>query len=286
VEDVLGQDDLALAHRGRLSLEEARELQRSLRVTHAALPLPATLLLHNACLLRPLSLRLAVLDELLGGGLWAGEVTEVIGRAASGKTALCLQACAAVLTEPVATVAFVDSSNAFTPSRLLPLLSDTDFTEAMNRMARLCCWRLHDGHALLALLNQFLADLANPQQETPFLRHLRLLVVDSAASLISPLLSSTPIGHSLVSSISRALRLLATRHNFVVLVTNYTVGSEREAKPALGELWGMTSSTRLFLQHEIHPVLPGEESQTSKRYGASLLKSPHTVHLRAAWVTR
>lgn len=86
----------------------------------------------------------------------------------------------------MATVAFVDSSNAFTPSRLLPLLSDvcimhdliseclshswilqTDFTEAMNRMARLCCWRLHDGHALLALLNQFLADLANPQQVRP-----------------------------------------------------------------------------------------------------------------------
>jgi hypothetical protein len=92
----------------------------------------------------------ASLDELLGGGLWAGEVTEVVGGTASGKvaesspasllssccmtvaltlspphtqqTALCLQACASVLSDPTATIAFVDSANAFTPTRLLPLL--------------------------------------------------------------------------------------------------------------------------------------------------------------------
>jgi hypothetical protein len=150
VEDVVGQDELVLAHRAHMSVEEVRTLQRSLRLAYAATPIPATLLLQQARAHHH-SLGLSVgltaydrtrhdtratahtahddtrhtrrLDELLGGGgLRAGEVTEVVGGAAAGKTALCLQACASALADPTATIAFVDSANAFTPTRLLPLL--------------------------------------------------------------------------------------------------------------------------------------------------------------------
>jgi hypothetical protein len=156
VEDVIGQDELVLAHRAHMAVEEVRALQRSLRLSYAAAPVPAALLLQQAhqrqpalplsvgltayasvpCIARTHALALTLtltlvivslcdrlrLDELLGGGLRAGEVTEVVGGAASGKTALCMQACASVLADPTATIAYVDSANAFTPTRLLPLL--------------------------------------------------------------------------------------------------------------------------------------------------------------------
>jgi hypothetical protein len=48
VEDVIGQDELVLAHRTHLSVEEVRALQRSLRLAYAASPMPATLLLRQA----------------------------------------------------------------------------------------------------------------------------------------------------------------------------------------------------------------------------------------------
>jgi hypothetical protein len=140
---------------------------------------------------------------------------------------------------------------------------------AMSALARLRCWRVHDGQSLLALLHQLLDELASPhqvrsytlkthngafffvvllthrwrwlvgwRQEGDYARNLRLVVVDCVASLLAPLLSSASLGtrtndtrhthahdanvrapgHSLVSGISRALRLLATRHNLVVLV--------------------------------------------------------------------
>lgn len=281
VEDVVGQDELVLAHRAHMSVEEVRTLQRSLRLAYAATPIPATLLLQQARAHQNslgLSVGLTALDELLGGGgLRAGEVTEVVGGAAAGKTALCLQACASALADPTATVAFVDSANAFTPTRLLPLLPHADVMTAMSALARLRCWRVHDGQSLLALLHQLLDELASPHQEGDYARNLRLVVVDCVASLLAPLLSSASLGHSLVSGISRALRLLATRHNLVVLVTNYVVGGDEESrgvvKPALGESWGMTSATRLYVHRQASSMQSGADGTISALYYAALVKS-------------
>ncbi len=61
------------------------------------------------------------LDTLLGGGLWRGEITELVGQAATGKTQLCLL-CSAAVAYASGTVAFIDTANSFSPKRLMQLL--------------------------------------------------------------------------------------------------------------------------------------------------------------------
>ena len=108
------------------------------------------------------------------------------------------------------------------------------------------------------------------------------------------------------------MRLLATRHNLVVLVcllprsfihcalglkrvlscvrcvratrdqaTNYVVGGDEESrgvvKPALGESWGMTSATRLYVHRQASSMQSGADGTISALYYAALVKSSRQV---------
>ena len=64
-------------------------------------------------------------DQLLGGGLTTGQIAELAGASATGKTQFCLSAAAnAALCHH--RVVYFDSGNSFSPSRLLSVLSARD----------------------------------------------------------------------------------------------------------------------------------------------------------------
>eukprot|EP00301_Raphidiophrys_heterophryoidea_P020074 c4861_g1_i1.p1 GENE.c4861_g1_i1~~c4861_g1_i1.p1 ORF type:complete len:182 (+),score=24.47 c4861_g1_i1:557-1102(+) len=82
-------------------------------------------------------------------------------------------------------------------------------------------------------------------QTDPFVASLRLLVVDSVASVLTPLLGLHPRGHALMSHISQILKQLATRFHIAVLITNNV---RYDNTPALGEFWASVCNQRLFME--------------------------------------
>ncbi len=84
------------------------------------------------------------IDVLLDGGLYTGEITELVGQPSTGKTQVCcvggrsrclklmpsLQLCMSiasnmVTTNPSTTIAYIDSSSTFSPERVIDMQSST-----------------------------------------------------------------------------------------------------------------------------------------------------------------
>jgi DNA repair protein RAD51 len=61
------------------------------------------------------------LDELLGGGIRGGMITDIFGPSGSGKTQLLLQICANSLVHG-GTILYQDTTGSFRPERLIELL--------------------------------------------------------------------------------------------------------------------------------------------------------------------
>jgi hypothetical protein len=77
--------------------------------------------------------------------------------------------------------------------------------------------------------------------------------------------------------VCRRVRVRATRGQ----VTNYVVGGDEESrdvvKPALGESWGMTSATRLYVHRQASSMQSGADGTISALYYAALVKSSRQV---------
>ncbi|XP_044467355.1 DNA repair protein RAD51 homolog 4-like isoform X2 [Mangifera indica] len=156
-------------------------------------------------------------DLLLQGGLREGQLTELVGPSSSGKTQFCLQTAANVAVKNMGYVVYLDTGNSFSAQRIAHFVGQiTD--SAFIQMGR----------------GEY---------------RVRLLIVDSISSLITPVLGgSGSQGRALMISAGFLLKKLAHEHNLAVLVTNHTVGGDGGVpKPALGESWKSVPHVRLCL---------------------------------------
>lgn len=161
-----------------------------------------------------------------------------------------------------ANVVYVDTTNSFSAQRVALVVGGivgskdrlqearVQVGAAMKGIMRVRAFALPD---LLAALHQIaLHCSAAPQGgESDFAGRLRLVVVDSASALVTPVLGGGPNsqGHMLMSALSRTLKRLAAQHRLAVLVTNHTVsGPDGRPKPALGESWRSVPHMRCLLQ--------------------------------------
>lgn len=218
------------------------------------------------------------LDILLDGGTHSGDIIELSGSTSVGKTQLCLLAslCSVVLQQSndefkarrksqLGTVLYVDTANSFSPRRILELFNGGErFAPARKLGIKnedvLSCIRVakcYDVHDFVALLSNFEHGLEE-RSSSPFYSRMELLVVDSIASLLSPVLSMKhSAGQTLMASITRSLRRIATQHNVAVVLVNHAVSSRNEegetmgTKPALGKAWQGVPTVRLFLKHDV-----------------------------------
>ncbi|BBH04865.1 homolog of RAD51 D [Prunus dulcis] len=156
------------------------------------------------------------IDLLLGGGLREGQLTELVGPSSCGKTQVCLLAASNVATKHMGNVVYLDTGNSFSPQRIAQFV----------------------GH----ITGRAFDELQKGGQ-------VRMLIVDSISSLITPILgNSGSQGRALMISAGYMLKKLAHEHNVAVLVTNHTVGGERGIpKPALGQTWKSIPHVRLLL---------------------------------------
>ena len=185
-------------------------------------------------------------DDLLGGGLRQGQVTELTGEAGTGKTQLCLSAAASAAALGHRVV-YVDTGGGFSSARIKEfhrgfVTADADTSEVEQHLALtldlITVVRVHDVmHAFKVLEELGLGLLGDPgvkgdgglegEADSAMIgREMGLLVVDSLSSLLSPTLTRLHHqGYTTMASVASLLRSLAPVHNCAVLYTNHTVSA-------------------------------------------------------------
>ena len=180
----------------------------------------------------------------------------------AGKTQLCLMLATNVCATTAASVLYIDTSQSFSIERCTeiqrswPAAEVSDLLPTLDRIRHQPC---HSIHQLLATLHNLQHELQ--QARSSFAQSLRVIIVDSIGSLLSPVIGGgQQRGHALLTMASHMLHALATQHHVAVLVTNHTVSridrgvesSERAAggrrtQAALGESWRYVADTRLVM---------------------------------------
>ncbi|XP_028775720.1 DNA repair protein RAD51 homolog 4 isoform X2 [Neltuma alba] len=199
------------------------------------------------------------IDALLGGGLRLGQVTELVGPSSSGKTQACLQFATTAATKHIGFVIYLDTCNAFSPQRIAhyagqssgPVSNDqADHKPLQQVLDRIICYSVFNIFQMFDLLHQLEINLRSQMFKSDC--QVRLLIVDSVSSLITPILGgSGPQGHALMISVGFLLKKLAHEHNLAVLVTNHMVGGDSgTSKPALGESWKTVPHVRILLSRD------------------------------------
>uniref|UniRef100_A0A803Q7G5 RecA family profile 1 domain-containing protein n=1 Tax=Cannabis sativa TaxID=3483 RepID=A0A803Q7G5_CANSA len=189
------------------------------------------------------------IDLLLEGGLREGQLTELVGPSSSGKTQVCLQAASNVAKKQMGhRVIYIDTSNSFSPQRIACFVDLAEGRRLQNVMNNIFCRSVFDIFTMFRVLHQLESNMRS--QRGP--QMVRLIIVDSISSLITPILGgSGSHGHALMVSAGYLLKKLAHEHNLAVLVTNHTVGGEGGVpKPALGETWKSIPHVRLLLSRD------------------------------------
>ncbi|XP_020861786.1 DNA repair protein RAD51 homolog 4 isoform X1 [Phascolarctos cinereus] len=214
---------------------------------------------------------IASLDKLLDSGLYTGEVTEITGPPASGKTQVCLCTAANVAYSLGQNVLYIDSTGGLMASRLLQLLQarTEDEEEQAGALQRIHVVRVFDIFQMLDALQDLRGTIS--QQVTSASGPVKIVVVDSVSAVVSPLLGGQHSeGLALMMQLARELKTLARELGIAVLVTNH-VTRERDSgklRPALGRSWSFVPSTRVFLEAREGPGAPAGCRV------ASLTKSP------------
>lgn len=194
------------------------------------------------------------LDNLLGGGIETGSLTEVFGEFRTGKTQLCHTLCVSVqrtLDQGGAEgkAIYVDTEGTFRPQKIVAIAERFQM-EPSEVLDNIICARAHNSEQQMELL----ADAAALMSETRF----GLMVVDSATALYRTdyngrgELSERQMN---LGQFLRQLTRLAEEFGIAVVLTNQVVANPdgmsfaKDAnKPIGGNIIAHASTTRLKLK--------------------------------------
>ncbi|CAN6890740.1 unnamed protein product [Brassica oleracea] len=195
------------------------------------------------------------MNSLLQGGYGEGQLTELVGPSSSGKTQFCMRAAASVAEKQEGSVFYIDTGNSFSARRIAQFICGGSDAAALRKrvLSRISCHTVYDIYTMFDTLQGLEVALRSQVQMNVNEYRLRLLVVDSISSTITPILGgSGSQGRALMVALGYMLKKLAHEHNIAVLVTNHTVGAGEsgKTKPALGETWKSIPHVRLMLSRD------------------------------------
>ena len=249
-------------------------------------------------------------DDLVGGGLQAGSLVELVGEAATGKTQVCLFLAACVAAQPYqpcspmtsspsssfspsmipashSTVIYIDTNNTAQPSRFCDfaleilgqqypeIFSSFDFTSTSDLPdpMRNLLHRIQVFRSFLAPdILVLLQDIERElrKKKDEFYLSLRLLVIDNLGLSVAASVPVSKERNHLMSEIAKILKLIATTYGVAIVFTNYLVGLRDNRKPALGQHWRSVADSQILLRAP-PPQVPGDS--TPSAYSAVLFSS-------------
>ncbi|KAF7331876.1 p-loop containing nucleoside triphosphate hydrolase protein [Mycena kentingensis (nom. inval.)] len=199
-------------------------------------------------------------DQFLSGLTGKRRVLEISGERASGKTVgqdiainsspttalqfLVLHLVLRYLVDtPSASVLWIDTTSDFSVSWAAEILSGLAGSEPSDALDRLQICQAFEVETVFQALDTVpTSNLSN----TP---SMRVVVIDTVTTLLSPLLSPMPQGHAIMTALMRQLRVVA--RNATVFVINDTVAVDAKQpkirKPALGPSFTFMTDATLWL---------------------------------------
>ncbi|XP_029642671.1 DNA repair protein RAD51 homolog 4-like isoform X2 [Octopus sinensis] len=243
-----------LVHTSGISYKELVALRRVVLAEFSAFPLQASdiyrKLIKSAAILCTGCIRL---DQLLDGGLYTGEMTEIVGDSAVGKTQVCLSVTASVAKETKQNILYIDASATFSAERIREMVSVEDEESEENLEAVLShihCAKVFNVFELFEVLETIRQELI--KQNSSFFGGLRLIICDSVSAVLSPLVGGHQTqGYSLLVQVAQKLKALALEYSLAVLVTNNIIGSDQSRPVAsLGRTWQSVPHNRLHLSRQ------------------------------------
>ncbi|XP_018416404.1 PREDICTED: DNA repair protein RAD51 homolog 3 [Nanorana parkeri] len=214
----------------------------------------------------------SALDEILGGGVSLGKITEICGPPGVGKTQLCMQLAVDVQIPECfggsdGETVYIDTESSFRVERLVDIanacvvhcslitqahqeeghrLAMQRFTvnNILSQIYYFCCQDYIELLAHIHTLSDFLAQHSK----------VKLVVIDSLAFPFRHDLEDLSLRTRLLNTLAQQLISLATRRTLAVILTNQmtTRIGPRESflVPALGDSWAHAATSRLTLHWE------------------------------------
>ncbi|XP_077530281.1 DNA repair protein RAD51 homolog 4-like [Haemaphysalis longicornis] len=242
VVDYLSCEREALVERSGLDYKNVIQIRRSLQAVYAprlrtGLELYEQLLESTAIF----STGSANVDNTIGGGLYTGHVTEIVGAGNSGKTQLCHSLAANLAVASHFGALYIDTLCCFSAERVRQIIASrlggNGKTETM--LAKIRHVVVCDLLEVVQVVDQVRDTLETGKGDSD-LSDVKMIVVDSLTAAASPVLTGDQYlgGLSLLSHLCIALQHLAARFRIAIVVTNdFVAGESGSMKPALGKNW-------------------------------------------------
>lgn len=211
-------------------------------------------------------------DDMLGGGIAMGKITEICGAPGIGKTQLSMQLAVDVCIPELlggaeGEAVYIDTEGSFIVERVVEIalaavqhissVADKSEDPELRQCAQeftldkildgIHYFRCHDHVELVALVNIL------PQFRCQHPK-VRLVVVDSVAAPFRLGFADMAVRNRVLSGMAQNLIKLATIHNLAVVLTNQMTTkphpqnrTSSQLVPALGASWGHVSTIRVVL---------------------------------------
>ncbi|XP_033116444.1 DNA repair protein RAD51 homolog 4-like isoform X2 [Anneissia japonica] len=223
VVDFLAHSPDQIANKCSFSHTVVSAIRRALLAQHASLVVSGSNIYHQVSQkLTILHTGIQSIDNLLSGGLLSTELTELAGASAAGKTQLCLAVAARTSLVPKHCVLYISTGADFSSERLreLMILSGSPQKNLSEALEQVKCIHAFDVFRLLEVLHNLPALIHN---DSVFYAHLKLVIVDSIAAVIAPIIGGKQIeGHGLMMQVARKLKEIVVEENIAALEFNKT----------------------------------------------------------------
>ncbi|XP_070571463.1 DNA repair protein RAD51 homolog 4-like [Ptychodera flava] len=244
----------SLAQKSSISYKVLLSIRKLLLAQYSAFPINGTDLyddvIRKAAILPTGS---DSLDNLLDGGVYTSEVTEIVGATATGKTQFCLTLASSVAMTTRQNVLYIDSNGSFSAERVEDIMRERQLSDKgkASAFSKIRCSLAFDIFEVIKCLEETRTAVVSGSDS--FYVSLKLIILDSVAAVVSPILGGLQTdGHSLMTHLGRILLTLSADHALAIVVTNGVVQSDGGGtKPALGKYWVTVPHTRVMFHENI-----------------------------------
>ncbi|MHA1213018.1 MAG: DNA repair and recombination protein RadA [Candidatus Heimdallarchaeota archaeon] len=193
------------------------------------------------------------LDDLLGGGIYTGEITEIAGEFATGKTQLCFQLAINVQLPPEqgglnGGVYYIDTEGTFSATRIAQIAS-TNGLDPQQFLKNIAVTRTYNSDHLMFLI----MNVEKLIKE----RNIKLFILDSIASHFrAEYIGDDRLAprQQAVMRLAETLKKLLKDYDIAIVVTNQVIATidenlfDKSPHPALGFAWAHRPHQRILLR--------------------------------------
>lgn len=107
--------------------------------------------------------------------------------------------------------------------------------------------KIFDVYKLIDSLHQVIEYIKSDKSD--FHQNLRLIIIDSIATILTPILENEPRPYQLMSQLSQLMKVIANHYEIAFLITNNQVNDfdNKKVKASLGEFWKQIPNNQIHL---------------------------------------